>query len=63
MTINKDFIIVLAWPEGMVTAPDSWYDKIASTNGKYRAGHSAIVLINSTTKKSHYFDFGRYHAK
>ena len=59
--MQNDFIITLAWPEGMVTAPGSWYDKIASSNGKYRVGHSAIVLINSETKKSHYFDFGRYH--
>ena len=59
--MQNDFIITLAWPEGMVTAPDSWYDKIASKNGKYRAGHSAIVLINTTTQKVHYFDFGRYH--
>jgi len=59
--MKNDFIITLAWPEGMVTAPDSWYDKIASKNGKYRAGHSAIVLINTTTQKVHYFDFGRYH--
>ncbi len=59
--MNKDFIITLAWPEGMVAAPGSWYDKIASNNGMYRVGHSALVLINSETKKSHYFDFGRYH--
>ena len=59
--MQNDFIITLAWPEGMVTAPGAWYDKIASTNGKYRVGHSAIVLISSETKKSHYFDFGRYH--
>ena len=59
--MKNDFIITLAWPEGMVTAPDSWYDKIASKNGKYRAGHSAIALINTTTQKVHYFDFGRYH--
>ena len=59
--MKNDFIITLAWPEGMVTAPDSWYDKIASKNGKYRVGHSAIVLINTTTQKVHYFDFGRYH--
>ena len=59
--MQNDFIITLAWPEGMVTAPDSWYDKIASKNGKYRAGHSAIALINTTTQKVHYFDFGRYH--
>ena len=59
--MQKDFIITLAWPEGMVTATGSWYDIIASTNGKYRVGHSAMVLINSETKKAHYFDFGRYH--
>ena len=59
--MKNDFIITLAWPEGMVSATGSWYDKIASNNGKYRVGHSALVLINSETKKSHYFDFGRYH--
>lgn len=59
--MQKDFIITLAWPEGMVAAPGSWYDKIASKNGQYRVGHSAVVLINSTTNKSCYFDFGRYH--
>lgn len=59
--MQKDFIITLAWPEGMVAATDSWYDKIASKNGQYRVGHSAVVLINSTTNKSCYFDFGRYH--
>ena len=59
--MKNDFIITLAWPEGMVTAPDSWYDKIASKNGKYRVGHSALALVDSTTSKIHYFDFGRYH--
>ena len=57
--MQKDFMIILAWPEGMVTAPDSWYDKIASTNGKYRVGHSALVLVNSNSKQLEYFDFGR----
>ena len=59
--MQNDFIITLAWPEGWCEAPGSWYDKIASTNGKYKVGHSALVLINSKTKKAHYFDFGRYH--
>ena len=59
--MKNDCIVALAWPEGMVAAPGSWYDKILSTNGKYRAGHSAILLIDSEKKKSHYFDFGRYH--
>ena len=59
--MQNDFIITLAWPEGMVAATGAWYDKILSNNGKYRVGHSAVVLINSQTSKSHYFDFGRYH--
>lgn len=59
--MKKDLIITIAWPEGMVRGSGSWYDKIVSTKGKYRVGHSAIVLINSETKKAHYFDFGRYH--
>lgn len=58
---KKDFIIVLAWPEGMVTASGAWYDKFLSNNGKYRVGHSALILVNSETKKLHYMDFGRYH--
>ena len=59
--MQNDFIIVLAWPEGLTTAAGSWYDKILATNGKYRVGHSALVLVNSKTKKLQYFDFGRYH--
>ena len=59
--MKNDFIITLAWPEGMVTAADSWYDKIASKNGKYRVGHSALALVDSATSKIYYFDFGRYH--
>ena len=59
--MQNDFIITLAWPEGMVKAAGAWYDNILSQDGEYRVGHSAIALINSTTKKVHYFDFGRYH--
>jgi hypothetical protein len=59
--MQNDFIITLAWPEGMVKASGAWYDNILSQGGKYRVGHSALVLVNSTTNKVHYFDFGRYH--
>ena len=59
--MQNDLIITLAWPEGMVKAAGAWYDNILSQDGEYRVGHSAIALINSTTKKVHYFDFGRYH--
>jgi len=60
--MQKDFIIVLAWPEGMVAAAGGWYDKVLSTNGKYRVGHSALILVNSATNELNYFDFGRYHS-
>jgi len=60
--MQKDFIIALAWPEGMVAAAGAWYDKVLSTNGKYRVGHSALILVNSANNQIKYFDFGRYHS-
>ncbi len=60
--MQKDFIIVLAWPEGMVAAAGGWYDKVLSNNGQYRVGHSALILVNSSTNQLNYFDFGRYHS-
>ena len=59
--MGKDFIIVLAWPEGMCAAAGSWYDKFFAKNGKYRVGHSALALVDSATCIIHYLDFGRYH--
>lgn len=58
---QKDFLIALAWPEGLVTSSGAWYDFFLAKKGKYRVGHSAIVLVDSNKKKCHYFDFGRYH--
>jgi len=31
-------------------------------NTFYKVGHAAIILIEASTGKCHYFDFGRYHA-
>jgi hypothetical protein len=59
--MDEDFIIVLAWPEGLVAGAGSWYDRLFATNGKYRVGHSALVLVNSRSNQLEYFDFGRYH--
>ena len=59
--MTEDFIIVLAWPEGLVAGAGSWYDRLFATNGKYRVGHSALVLVNSRSNQLEYFDFGRYH--
>ena len=60
VNFRKDFAIVLAWPETMIPGAGSWYDKFLSNEGKYRAGHSAVILISYSMKKSSYFDFGRY---
>ena len=59
--MKNDFIITLAWPEGLVTASGAWQDKHLAKNGKYRVGHSGLALVDSATSKIHYFDFGRYH--
>lgn len=60
--MQTDFIIALAWPEGMVSACGSWYDVFFARNKKYRVGHSALALVDSVSGKLRYFDFGRYHA-
>jgi hypothetical protein len=59
--MQNDFIIALAWPEGMVASTDVWYDKFFAKKGKYRVGHSAVVLVERFSGELHYFDFGRYH--
>jgi len=64
--IQKDSIIISAWPETPVSAVGMWYDAVPKLlgilkNGYYNAGHAAAVLVNHKTKKLHYFDFGRYH--
>jgi hypothetical protein len=60
MTINKDFIIVLAWPEGMCKTAGSWYDFVFGKKRAIRGGHAAIVIVNSITKDLYYMDNGRY---
>lgn len=61
------FAIAIAWPSTFCRQADSWYDGLLkflgiSNNHYYKAGHAALVLVNSQTLKCHYFDFGRYHA-
>lgn len=56
----------MAWPEVMIQTPGGWYDSITYLlgflqNGKYRAGHSAVLLLNAKNGKVFYFDYGRYH--
>ena len=64
--MQKDSIIILAWPQTPAKAIGRWYDVITKffgflKNGYYSAGHAAAVLVNHSTKELRYFDFGRYH--
>lgn len=61
------FSIALAWPQTYCKQPGSWYDSLAgslsiSKSNYYKAGHAALILVDINDQKSHYFDFGRYHA-
>lgn len=70
MTKEKEytgFAIALAWPETWCKQPGSWYDSLTRFMGfnkynYYRAGHAALILVDTEEKSCHYFDFGRYHA-
>lgn len=64
---HTGFAIAIAWPETYCKQAGAWYDGLMSLmkiskNNYYKVGHAAVVLINSSTQKCHYFDFGRYHA-
>ena len=64
--VTNDFAVAIGWPETYCKQPGYWFDSLGrvlgiNKNGFYKIGHSAVILINSTTNKCHYFDFGRYH--
>ncbi|MBS0011852.1 MAG: hypothetical protein KFF49_10610 [Bacteroidales bacterium] len=64
---NTGFAIALAWPQTFCKEPGSWYDPLTrwmgiSRNNYYKAGHAAVVLVDTEQERCHYFDFGRYHA-
>lgn len=64
---HNGFAIALAWPDTLCKQAGAWYDKLMralgiNTEGYYKVGHAAIVLVDGETGRCHYFDFGRYHA-
>jgi len=68
-TKNKPtgFAIAIAWPETYCKQAGAWYEWITSglgisKNNYYKAGHAALVLVDSEHEKCFYFDFGRYHS-
>jgi len=61
------FAISLAWPQTWCKQSGSWYDSTMklfgfNKNNFYKVGHAAVILIEASTGKCLYFDFGRYHA-
>ncbi len=60
------FAIAIAWPETWCKQSGAWWDNFInwlgiSQNHYFKVGHAALVLVDSETRKCHYFDFGRYH--
>lgn len=56
---------MLAFPDTFVTMSTEWICKLLpffglGTKEYIKAGHSALVLIETKTGKAQYFDFGRY---
>lgn len=64
---HTGFAIAIAWPQTYCKQPGAWYDPITTMlgvnkNNYYKVGHAALILVDKTNTKAHYFDFGRYHA-
>jgi len=59
-------LVALAWPDTLVVKEGKWYDRPMEwlgilQDGHYQVGHAALLLVDHTTGKVNYFDFGRYH--
>jgi len=64
--MKQGFAVIIAWPDTLCKQAGAWYDFVIQpigfgTNGYYKAGHAAIVMVNSEGDCS-YYDFGRYHS-
>jgi len=62
---NTGIILVMAYPETIVTVSEEWFSPYLRFIGVgkknyVRAGHAALVLINKETGFLEYHDFGRY---
>ncbi len=64
---NKGSIFAISWPETLIYKTTAWYDTVTTImgfckNGYYSVGHAALLLVEYTTGKVYYFDFGRYQS-
>lgn len=65
MSKNSGVVLILAYPETIVSVADEWYSPYLHFFGigkknYVRAGHAALVLIDKSTGILEYHDFGRY---
>jgi hypothetical protein len=65
---NSGIILVLAYPDTVVRTSEEWYSPYLrfmgmGTKNYIRAGHAALVLIEKSTGKLAYYDYGRYVTK
>lgn len=63
--INKDTIIVIAWPDKRVnlTPGTKWVEKTGfmdAKDGTIAAGHAGAIIVNARSGLTKYYDFGRY---
>ena len=62
---NTGIILTLAYPETIVRVSDEWFSRYLrffgiGTKDYVRAGHAALVLVNTENGDLDYYDFGRY---
>ncbi|MEJ2113061.1 MAG: hypothetical protein P8X62_04960 [Flavobacteriaceae bacterium] len=62
---SSGIILTLAYPETIVRVSDEWFVNYLKffgigTKNYVRAGHAALVLINTENGNLDYYDFGRY---
>lgn len=60
----QDFAIILTWPDATIRGDEKWmmfFKRIGIVkNLNFKVGHTGIVIINSKTQETLFYDFGRY---
>lgn len=60
----QDVAIALAWPEQTARGDEKWMKILKNLkivkNLNFKVGHAAILLIQRSTGRVYYYDFGRY---
>jgi len=61
---NKDFAIILTWPDATIRGDEQWmmfFKRIGLVkNLNFKVGHTGIVIVNHQNGEMLFYDFGRY---